>query len=188
MTKEKQHVCPWWLGYFLLGPIRKMLHPPEKIVGPYISEGMTLLDFGCAMGYFSLPMAKMAGEKGAVYCVDLQEKMLNSLVKRAKKFGRGERIKPHICSAGAIGLDGLGESIDFALAFHVMHEVPDRDKIFTELFALLKPGSSLLFVEPTGHVNEEKFSEAISAAEAAGFSVADKPVIKNSRAVALKKP
>jgi len=51
------HVCPWWGGYFIDNPIRRLLHNPEKIVGPYVASGITVMDVGCGMGLFSIAMA-----------------------------------------------------------------------------------------------------------------------------------
>ncbi|QTA83790.1 SAM-dependent methyltransferase domain-containing protein [Desulfonema limicola] len=61
-----KRVCPIWIGYLLLNPIIKLYQNPEKILSPYVSEGMTVLDMGCAMGYFSLPLARMVGTGGKV--------------------------------------------------------------------------------------------------------------------------
>jgi len=94
MKNKTQHVCPWWLGYMFLIPLRKISNNPDKMFGHYVKEGMNILDFGCAMGYFSLPLAKMTGKNGSVYCVDIQEKMLAKLQKRAIKAGVEHIIKP----------------------------------------------------------------------------------------------
>ena len=40
------HVCPWWGGYFIDNPLRRLFHNPEKIVGPYVQPGMTVMDVG----------------------------------------------------------------------------------------------------------------------------------------------
>ena len=72
-------VCPWWLGYLLASPIRKLVYDPRSILGAYVKPGMTALDIGCAMGFFSLPLARLAGPRGKIICVDLQEKMLQLL-------------------------------------------------------------------------------------------------------------
>ena len=40
------HVCPWWGGYFIDNPLRRLLHNPDKIVGPYVMPGMTVMDVG----------------------------------------------------------------------------------------------------------------------------------------------
>lgn len=85
MPNESHHVCPWWVGYFLINPLRKLSEDPEKIFTPYIKPGMTVIDYGCAMGYFSLPLAKMTGPSGKVRCFDIQERMLKKLGQRARK-------------------------------------------------------------------------------------------------------
>jgi predicted O-methyltransferase YrrM len=71
----------------MLIPLRKLQHNPVKILAPYIKPGMKAMDFGPAMGYFSIPLAKLTGTKGKVYCVDIQEKMLEKLKQRAVKYG-----------------------------------------------------------------------------------------------------
>ena len=54
-----EHVCPWWIGYLLASPLRRLLYKPEQILGSHIREGMTVLEPGCAMGFFSLLVLAM---------------------------------------------------------------------------------------------------------------------------------
>lgn len=63
-TEMKQRVCPVWMGYLLVSPLRKLFMGPEKILGPFVRPGMKVLDIGCAMGFFSIPAAKMLGPRG----------------------------------------------------------------------------------------------------------------------------
>ena len=92
-----EHICPWWVGYFLISPIRRWLQDPEKILSPYINEGMTVLDIGPGMGFFTIPAARMVGESGKVIAVDVQEKMLTVLRKRAEKAGVAGRVVTKRC-------------------------------------------------------------------------------------------
>ena len=39
-----EHVCPWWGGYFIDNPLRRLLHNPKKILGPYVKPGMTVME------------------------------------------------------------------------------------------------------------------------------------------------
>ena len=66
------HVCPWWIGYLIASHLRKLGENPDTILGPLVEPGMTVVDVGCAMGFFSLPLARMVGESGRVLCVDVQ--------------------------------------------------------------------------------------------------------------------
>ena len=88
------HVCPWWSVPFTINtPLRRLLHDPQKIVGPYVKPGMTVMDVGCGVGWFSIPMARMVGDHGKVIAVDLQQQMLDMLRRRAEKAGVAARIE-----------------------------------------------------------------------------------------------
>ncbi len=53
-------------------PDRKKMMPPDIIMDLMkVKLGMTIADIGCGIGYFSIPMAKVVGEKGKVYALDL---------------------------------------------------------------------------------------------------------------------
>lgn len=180
-------VCPVWVGYLLASPLRKLYQNPEKILGPYVEEGMKVLDIGCAMGFFSLPLAGMVGTKGKVICVDLQEKMIQSLEKRAQKAGMIERIETRLCSRNSLGLEDIKEEIDFAFASAVVHEIPNVPRFFSEIYLALKPRGKFLVLEPKGHVSEEDFQVTVSVAEKSNFIVVDRPQIGRGRVVLLQK-
>ena len=86
-------VCPHWVGYLLINPLRKLFENPNKILGPFVQEGMIVLEPGCGMGYFTLPLARMVGPKGRIVAVDIQPKMLSGLRRRAQKAGLLSRIE-----------------------------------------------------------------------------------------------
>lgn len=180
-------VCPAWVGHFLANPIRKLLHPPQRILIPYVKEGMTVLDVGCGMGFFSIPLARMVGADGKVICVDMQEKMLQGLKKRAQKSGVFTRMETRLCSQQTLGLQDLAEKIDFALAFAVVHEVPDPPRFFAELSAAMTPSGIVLLAEPKGHVSQEEFTITLSIAQQHRFALAEEPKIFRSRSAVLKK-
>jgi len=180
-------VCPWWLGYFLAHPWRKRYQHPIEILKPHIKPGMIVTDIGSGMGFFSIEMARMVGDEGRVICVDLQPRMLNSLVKRARKAGVNNRIEERLCSETTLGLDDLKESVDFVLTFAVAHEVPDQKQLFSELFSILKPGGTLLLAEPTGHIPEAEFQVTLEAACESGLIKISEPEIRKSHTAVLKK-
>ncbi len=182
-----ERVCPIWVGYLLLSPLRKLGQNPQKILGPYIKEGMQVLDIGCAMGFFSLPLAEMVGPQGKVICVDMQEKMLGSLKRRAQKAGLSAGIETRLCSQESLGLQGLDQKMDLALAFAVLHEVPDVPAFFSEIHKALKSKGQLLIAEPKGHASENDFEKSLALAEQSGFKVIDRPRISRSLAALLEK-
>lgn len=183
-----ERVCPWWLGYLLVSPLRRLLEKPEEVLSPHVESGMTAMDIGCGMGFFSLPLADLVGPSGRVICVDLQERMISSLRKRASRAGLADRIETRVCSAGGLGTQDLEGKVDFVLTFAMVHEVPDAAGLLTQIEDVLAPGGRLLIAEPRGHVSQEALDETIAAAERAGLSVVDRPDIKRSLAVLVEKP
>jgi len=181
----EQHLCPVWVGYFLASPVRRLFCNPQDVVGPYVGPGMTVLDIGCAMGFFSLPMAQMVGPSGRVLCVDCQDKMLASLERRARRAGLLERLALRPCKGDSLCLDDLGAEVDFALAFGVVHEAYDTARFFADVFKALKPGARVLVAEPRMPVNGAAFATTVSLAAQAGFEVLARPKVHNCRAVLL---
>lgn len=176
------------MGYLLANPIRSWLHNPRQILAPYLREGMTALDIGPGMGHFTLPMAATVGTAGRVIAVDLQEKMLASLRRRAERAGLAGRIETRLCSNTSLNIDDLAEKVDFALTFAVLHEIPDIPGALRSIAETLKPSGTLLIAEPKGHVSEGAIVRTIAAAEACGLSLVDRPHIRRSRtAVMVKK-
>jgi ubiquinone/menaquinone biosynthesis C-methylase UbiE len=179
-----EHVCPWWVGYLLVSPIRRWLQDPEKILAPYISKGMTVLDIGPGMGFFTIPAAQMVGDKGIVIAVDLQEKMLKSLVKRAEKAGVADRIVAKLCEPDSLG---ISDPIDLCLAINVVHEVPDASALFSQIRAILKPTGRLLLSEPgKWHVSEKDFEATLSKASDTGLKLIARPEIRRSQSALLE--
>jgi ubiquinone/menaquinone biosynthesis C-methylase UbiE len=178
------HVCPWWLCFTFDNIFRKLIQDPYKILSPYIKAGDTILDVGPGMGYFTIPMAIMAGPEGRVIAADIQEKMLLALEKRAERAGVDKRVIIHLSSADSLGIK---EQVDFILAFWMVHEVPDRKRFLTELFSVLKDNGTFLLVEPGIHVTKTNFAETVNLAVQVGFTISAEPQIFLSRSVLFVK-
>ncbi|MGA2031344.1 MAG: methyltransferase domain-containing protein [Thermoguttaceae bacterium] len=178
------HVCPWWGGYFIDNPLRRLIHNPVKIVGPYAKPGMTVMDVGCGMGMFSIALAKMVGDQGRVIAVDLQQKMLDVLRQRAEKAGVADRIETYKCEQDHLGVE---TQANFALAFMMIHEVPDQRRLLGEIQACLKPGGKLLVAEPCLHVAGRAFANEMTIAEEVGLRPVEGPRVHGCRAAVLEK-
>jgi ubiquinone/menaquinone biosynthesis C-methylase UbiE len=180
-------VCPWWLGYVLINPLRRFWQDPRKILAPYIREGMTVVEPGPGMGFFTLELARLVGPSGRVVALDLQSKMLDRLKRRLAKAGLLERVNVRLVQPHSMGLADLTNSVDFVLAFAVVHEMPSASSFFTELSRSLKSGAFILLAEPAGHVKAALWDSELEAANQAGFIVADRPRIRRSYGALLKK-
>ena len=174
----KTHVCPWWLCFTFDNPIRRLIHDPFKILAPYVSAGSTAIDLGAGMGYFTLPLCRIVGKSGRVIAVDIQTRMLSALEKRAAKAGVSPQLATHLSGPEGIG---VREKADFILTFWMLHEVPNRENLFREIYEVLKAGGNYLLVEPKIHVNASAFALEVEAAITAGLIVKDRPKIALSR-------
>jgi SAM-dependent methyltransferase len=191
LTFEEQEmghrICPWWLGYVLASPLRRLLQDPVAIVKPYVREGMTVLEPGPGMGFFTLEIARQVGASGRVVAVDVQPRMIAGLKRRLAKAGLLERTDARVAPSDSLALQDLHGKVDFALAMAVVHEMPSSSRFFAEVAQAMKPGASLLLAEPSGHVKKEAFDAELQDAAAAGLEVKDRPAIRRSQAALLTK-
>ncbi len=179
-------VCPWYLGYILASPLRRLMVKPEELLAPFLKAGMRVLEVGPGMGFFSLPMARLVGPDGRIICVDLQENMVRGLRRRASRAGLLDRIETRQCSANSLAVDDLRGTIDFALAFAVVHEVPDQRKFLGEIRASLRNGATLLISEPEGHVTPNDFDVTVSTAKELGLNAVEYPAINRNLTVVMR--
>lgn len=184
LGRENQ-ICPWWLAYTFDNPLRRMLHDPEKIFAGMVGPGQTVVDVGCGMGYFTIPLARLVGPNGRVIAVDLQEQMLRRVKKRAERAGLSTGIELHQCGPDSLG---ISTSADFILGFWMVHEVNDRAAFLKEVRGLLKPGGRFLVAEPLFHVSAGDVQRTVELGRAAGLEVVDRPKIGMSRAVLFGRP
>lgn len=175
-----EHVCPWWLAYSFDNVLRRWAHKPERLLGPYVRPGMSVLDVGCGMGHFSLGMARMVGEGGSVESVDLQPQMLEILSARASDQGLSDRIRLHPGEVHGLPSES---TFDFILTFWMAHEVPGLQSFMDELYCRLKQGGRYFLAEPRIHVSRERFRQIADAPVKAGFIPCETPSIRFSRAV-----
>jgi len=180
----RERVCPWWMCYTFDNPLRRLIHNPEAILSPYVKAGQRIIDIGPGMGYFTIPLARKVGPSGHVTAIDVQEKMLIALNRRAEKYGVSEIISTCLASPDSLGAH---LPVDFVLAFWMVHEVPDKKRFFDEVHNLLKPDGLFLIVEPAIHVHENYFLKTLETAKDAGFLVKETPKIRMSRSALLMK-
>lgn len=180
------HVCPWWMGWFLASPIRRLVHNPRTILAPYIRPGMTVMDLGPGMATFTLDLARFVGPTGRVIAADVQTRMLEQVKKRAAKAGLLDRIETRLVGDDDSWAGDLAGKVDFALAFYLVHEVPDAREFFTLVRSTLAPGGRFLVVEPKMHVSARAYAATVETARQTGFAIVDYPKVPRSRAALLE--
>ena len=180
-------ICPWWLGYLLVSPLRRLYQDPNAILTPHVRPGMTVIEIGPGMGFFTLDIARMIGPSGRVVAIDVQPRMIRTLERRAKRAGLLERIETRLVQPEKSGMEDLDGRADFVLAFAVVHELPGESAFFASAARALKPGGRLFLAEPKGHVTADDFATTLDAAASAGLAAIDRPAVRRSHAALLEK-
>ena len=176
------------MGYLLASPFRRFGQDPHQILAPHVVEGMTVLEPGPGMGFFTLELARLVGPKGRVIAIDIQPKMLIALARHAKKAHLESRVELRQPEANRMCADDIQGRVDFVLAFAVVHELPDAEGFFGEMYRVLKPEGRMLLSEPSGHVNEKNWDQTVLQALTTGFQKHQDLDIRRSRSVMLLKP
>lgn len=181
-----EHVCPWWFGTLLASRVRRLVQDPSALLSPHVRAGMTALEPGPGMGFFTVELARLVGPTGKVVALDLQQQMLDGVQARAAKAGLADgRLVLRKVAPESLGLADLAGQADFALVFWMLHEVPDQARFLGELASALKPGGKLLLCEPMGHVSGKAFEASLELATKIGLRAESRPSIRLSRAAVL---
>jgi len=123
-----------------------------------IMSGQSVLDFGCRVGHYSIPAAKIVANKGIVYAVDKEQESLNELQREAI-YSNLKNIRA-INTSGQIQIDLENDSIDVVLFYDVLHyhEKEEREKLYQEAFRVLKQ-DGLLSVYPKHTLEDEPIQQ-----------------------------
>ena len=128
--------------YFLLGLRDRFGIPfrPEKEIKKLdLRRGQRVLDYGCGIGSYTFPAAKLVGEKGKVYALDRQPLAIKRIEEKARR--EGLHNVDTILSDEDTGLPD--ESVDVVLLYGVLPEIERKESLLRELYRVLKPGGYL---------------------------------------------
>ncbi len=181
LPTSQPHVCPWWLGWTLVLPGRRWLMGLDGLLTPLVQPGYRVLEVGAGTGFVTVPLAEQVGPSGRVWCLDLQTRMLTTLQRRLRRRRLADRVTTRVCETDDLGVSDLGESIDLAVLFYVLHEVPNPARMLSQVAATLRPGGRLLLVEPKGHCSAELFAAQVRIALDLGLERCNEGVTPASR-------
>lgn len=179
------HVCPSWLGYFLLNPLRRLAQNPRRLLGPFTTSGMTVLEVGPGMGFFTLELGRLVLPRGRVVAVDIQPRMVEVLRRRVRRANLESCIDVRLSRPDRLDVDDLAGAVDLALAIFVVHEIDDQEAFYRTMRRVLRPAGRLRVVEPPLHVSRTKFEGALEIARRSGFRLVDRPRWPRSKTALL---
>jgi len=146
-----------------------------------LKSGRIVLDFGCRVGHYTIPAAKVVGNNGIVYAVDKEQQALEQLRQKATDLDlKNIRI---INTSGRVKLPLENGEVDVVLFYDVLHylEKSNRKKLYHEARRLLKQ-DGLLSVYPKHTLEDDPIEEFRS------LSLSDvKKEIEDSNFVFVKK-
>ena len=126
--------------------IEDLFGAPAKLLKKVpLKPGMTVIDYACGPGRYTIPVAELIGPTGKLYAVDNQHLAIE--MTRRKAEGRSlANIETVLVKGFATGIpDGVA---DIVLLIDALALIADHGSLFREIYRLMKR-DGLLFVDPT---------------------------------------
>ena len=136
-------------------------NPRRSLEKARLTKGMSVVDYGCGPGSFTVPAAELVGHEGKVFAVDIHPLAISTVNQKASRKGL-QNVETILVRGYDTGIEA--SSIDRVLLIDTIHLIDDPDALFREIHRMLKP-DGLLFMEK-GHM---AMSEQKSIVEKAGL-------------------
>jgi len=149
------------------------VNPYELLNAAGLKSGQKVLEVGCGPGFFTIPAAKIVGEKGKVYALDVNPVAVET-VRRKIEEKNLENIEVILADASETGLPD--ESIDTAFLFGVVHALDDMDAVMWEMHRVLK-AKGVLSIQKSWW-SEKKLLDAVTKNGLFSFREKTKRVFK----------
>ncbi len=151
MEKEQKMSDLSFRGMALWLRLRERFRAPKaELLNHGLGPGQVVLDFGCGIGSYSIPAARIVGDEGLVYALDIHPLAIRAVERRAREANLSN-IRTILSSGDTALADG---SVDVVLLYDVLHSVAEKEALMEELYRVLKPGG-LLLVKPDHMTRDE---------------------------------
>ncbi|MGD0205755.1 MAG: class I SAM-dependent methyltransferase [Dehalococcoidia bacterium] len=132
----------------LIYKLRDLLQNPRKsLEKAQLRRGMSVVDYGCGPGSFTIPAAELVGQEGKVFAVDIYPLAISAVKQKTSRKGL-QNVETILVKGYDTGIEA--SSIDRVLLIDTIHLIEDTDALFREIHRMLKP-DGLLFMEK-GHM------------------------------------
>lgn len=127
-----------------------MFTDPEKNLDQFdLQKGMRVADFGAGSGFYALTAARLVGDKGKVYAVDIQKDLLVKLKKDAgaKKILNIEIIWGDLEKENGAKLED--NSVDRIIVSNLLFQIGGKESLVREATRILRPNGKILVIDWT---------------------------------------
>ena len=157
----------WMISIMHDNPLLPHLkNPYRSLETAGLKPGQKVMQVGCGPGFFTIPAAKMVGDNGLIYAIDVNHRAIKRVEEKMRKYSI-DNIKPILGNAAYCGMQD--SSIDLAFIFGLRYIAGGLSNLISEMYRVLKPGGTLSFEKTTG--SDEKLVEEV---EGAGFIKTDR--------------
>jgi ubiquinone/menaquinone biosynthesis C-methylase UbiE len=145
---ETSNIAYWTIRLMHDNPILPLLRNPYRLLkAAGLEKGQNVLEVGCGPGFFTIPAARIVGNKGHVYAVDIHPRAVARVNEKIEKEAL-KNVTPMCINASNTGL--VGGSVDLAFLFGLRYVAGGLEKVISELHRVLKPGGILSFEKTRG--------------------------------------
>ena len=124
-----------------------LMNPDSIIEDLNIKDGMTVADFGCGAGYFTIPIAKIVKNSGKVYAIDVLNSSLESVSSKAKLYGllNITTIRANVEAKGSLEIED--KSTDFVILANILFQTNDYDSVLNEAKRITKDDGKIVIID-----------------------------------------
>lgn len=125
-----------------------LIDPKYVLAKSGLSAGMRVADFGCGRtGHFVFPAARVVGDTGVVYAVDIMKEILESIRSRSRSEGF-DNVQTIWSDIEQVGKTPIPEqSLDICFFMNVLFQLKNRQASLSEAARLLKTSGELIVVD-----------------------------------------
>jgi ubiquinone/menaquinone biosynthesis C-methylase UbiE len=145
---ETSSIAYWMIRLMHDNPILPLIRNPYKLLkAAGLEEGQKALEVGCGPGFFTIPAARIVGDEGHVYAVDIHPRAIARVKEKIEKDVL-KNVTTMRINASNTGLPG--ESVDLAFLFGLRYIAGGLKNVISELHRVLKTGGILSFEKTRG--------------------------------------